>query len=78
MTAVEFWSDAGGIAWGKALLQRRVVVSGTMIAATVVRVCPPLVITVEEIELALHAMAGAAADAAAEVSIIVKLPAARL
>jgi putrescine aminotransferase len=79
MTAVEFWDDAGGIAWGKALLQHRVVVSGTMIAATVVRVCPPLVITAAEVDLALGAMRAAAVAAAAEASAAsVSPPTARL
>jgi putrescine aminotransferase len=63
MTALEFTTNAGGVAWGCALLRRRVIVSGTMIAATVVRVCPPLVITPGEVQWALEAMEAAAVEA---------------
>jgi putrescine aminotransferase len=65
MLGVEFWSNDLGVAWSRALLKRHVLVSGTLISATSVRVCPPLVITADEIDLALRAMQGACQEATA-------------
>ena len=56
MLGVEFLSNDLGIAWSRALLGRRVLVSGTLISATSVRVCPPLVITKAQVQLVLDHM----------------------
>lgn len=68
MLGVQFVNDAAGVAWSTALLKKRVIVSGTLIAAQCVRVCPPLVITPAEIALALKHMHAAAQEADAVVS----------
>jgi putrescine aminotransferase len=62
MLGVQLVSNDVGVAWSRALLVRRVLVSGTLISATTVRVCPPLVITKAEVELALCACRQACAD----------------
>jgi putrescine aminotransferase len=56
MLGVELQSNDIGIAWSSALLRNNVLVSGTLIHATTVRVCPPLTITPEEVCIALEAM----------------------
>jgi putrescine aminotransferase len=56
MLGVEFTCNAHGVAWASRLLRRRVLVSGTLISATSIRVCPPLVITREQVQLALAVM----------------------
>ncbi len=56
MIGVECASNDIGIAWSRALLAHKVIVSGTLISAVTVRVCPPLVITKEELDGALEAM----------------------
>lgn len=56
MLGVEFTSNALGVQWASRLLARRVLVSGTLISATSIRVCPPLVITPDEVRLALSKM----------------------
>lgn len=59
MLGVEFTSNALGVAWSRDLLARRVLVSGTLISATTVRVCPPLVVSTEDVDLALARMRAA-------------------
>ena len=56
MVGVECTSNAIGIAWSRALLDMQVIVSGTLISATTIRVCPPLVISKDEVESALATM----------------------
>ena len=61
MLALEFHNNDDGVRWSKRLLlEHHVVVSGTLISATSVRVCPPLVITEAECDYALHEMTAAA------------------
>ena len=62
MLAVEFTSNESGIGWARGLLRRRVLVAGTLISASTVRVCPPLVITEREVNHALHEMREEMAD----------------
>ena len=59
MLAVEFMTNEYGVLWSKRLLDRHVLVSGTLISATSVRVCPPLVITEQECTYALQKMKSA-------------------
>ena len=75
MLGVECVDNATGVAWSRALLNRRVIVSGTLISATTIRVCPPLVITAAEVEIALAAMHGACAAVRRALGV---LPTARL
>lgn len=63
MLGVECTTNAGGVAWSRALLARRAIVSGTLISATTIRVCPPLVISAEEVDAFLVLAEGAAQDA---------------
>jgi putrescine aminotransferase len=56
LIGVECSSNTMGIAWSKALLAHKVIVSGTLISATTIRVCPPLVISEDEVNCALAAM----------------------
>jgi putrescine aminotransferase len=56
LIGVECSSNTMGIAWSKALLAHKVIVSGTLISATTIRVCPPLVISEDEVTCALAAM----------------------
>lgn len=62
MVGVEFMSNAIGIAWSRTLFRRRILVSGTLVSATTIRVCPPLVISETEIAYALSEMESACAD----------------
>lgn len=71
MLGVEFWSNDLGVVWSRSLLKHHVLVSGTLISATSIRVCPPLVITPSEIDLALSAMRLACVEAAAALSATV-------
>lgn len=59
MLAVEFFQNEYGVRWSKHLLTNGVLVSGTLVSATTVRVCPPLVITEAECAYALREMAAA-------------------
>lgn len=59
MLAVEFLRNDYGVQWSKQLLDNGVLVSGTLVSATTVRVCPPLVITETECAYALREMAAA-------------------
>ena len=68
MLGVECRSNAAGVAWSRALLGRRVIVSGTLISATTIRVCPPLVITAEEVDDFLAIARAAALDVRASQS----------
>lgn len=65
LLGVECVSNAVGVAWSRALLARRVIVSGTLISATTIRVCPPLVITEAEVQQVLVAAKEACVVAAA-------------
>ncbi len=62
MLGVQLVSNAVGVAWSCNLLKRHVLVSGTLISATTIRVCPPLVVSEVEVQLALDAMRGACLD----------------
>jgi putrescine aminotransferase len=62
MLGVEFLTNDLGILWSRSLLARRVLVSGTLISATSVRVCPPLVITQSQVQYALGVMREACVD----------------
>jgi putrescine aminotransferase len=62
MLGVQLVSNEVGVAWSRALLARKVLVSGTLISATTIRVCPPLVISKEEVDIALAACRAACAD----------------
>ncbi len=64
MIGVECINNAVGIAWSRALLHSKVIVSGTLINAQTIRVCPPLVISKEEVDQALQAMKKACASCA--------------
>jgi putrescine aminotransferase len=61
MLAVEFLCNDFGVRWSKRLLDRHVLVSGTLVSATTVRVSPPLVITEQEVTHALQEMDAALA-----------------
>ena len=56
MLAVEFYQNDCGVRWARSLLRRRVLVAGTLISASTIRVCPPLVIQELEIAYALREM----------------------
>ena len=62
MIGVQLVSNEVGVAWATALLRHHVIVSGTLISATTVRVCPPLVISEAEVNVALDAFAAACVD----------------
>ena len=62
MLAVEFVENDIGVDWCRNCLRRRVLVAGTLISASTVRVCPPLVITKHEINYALNEMECALQD----------------
>jgi putrescine aminotransferase len=64
MIGVEFMSNDIGIAWSRSLLALKVIVSGTLISAVTIRVCPPLVISKEEVDSALEAMKKACSECA--------------
>jgi putrescine aminotransferase len=57
LMALEFASDELGFAFGKQMLARGVLVSGTLVNARVIRVEPPLTISDEEAELVSRALA---------------------
>jgi putrescine aminotransferase len=71
MLGVEFWSNDLGVAWSRSLLKHHVLVSGTLISATSIRVCPPLVVTADEVRIALDAMRLACQEASAAVAATV-------
>ena len=64
MIGVEFMSNDIGIAWSRSLLALKVIVSGTLISAVTIRVCPPLVISKEVVDSALEAMKKACSECA--------------
>ena len=68
MLGVECQSNAAGVAWSRALLGERVIVSGTLISATTIRVCPPLVISEKEVQEVLVRARAAAHHAAAQIA----------
>ncbi|MGZ3499619.1 MAG: aminotransferase class III-fold pyridoxal phosphate-dependent enzyme, partial [Vulcanimicrobiaceae bacterium] len=57
MMAIEFIDDKTGFELGKQLLDRGVLVSGTLVNARVVRVEPPLTITEEQADYVCEALA---------------------
>lgn len=56
MLGLEFWSDEIGYSFSKAVMSRGILLSGTLIAARVLRVEPPLTITQEEVEIVAERM----------------------
>ena len=62
MLALEFMTNEIGVEWCKNCLRRRILVAGTLISATTIRVCPPLVILEQEIVHALREMRAACED----------------
>jgi putrescine aminotransferase len=77
LLGVEFTANEVGVAWSKALFNRRVLVSGTLVNAKVVRIEPPLTITADQCATVLARMGEACADARAEIRAAAK-PAAKL
>lgn len=76
LLGVEFTANEVGVAWSKALFNRKVLVSGTLVNAKVVRIEPPLTITAEQCDTVLARMAEACAEARAETASL--RPAAKL
>ena len=76
LLGVEFTANEVGVAWSKALFNRKVLVSGTLVNAKVVRIEPPLTITAEQCDTVLARMAEACAEARVETASL--RPAAKL
>lgn len=62
MLGIEFVENDFGVAFSKGMFLRRVLVSGTLINARVVRIEPPLTITEAQVDSVLKTMAGVLAD----------------
>jgi len=73
LMAIEFRDDATGFELGKRMLERGVLVSGTLVNARVIRVEPPLTITEQEADYVCQALKESLADMSqpAERSVIV-------
>lgn len=69
MLGVEFNTNSFGVAWSRKLFSRRILVAGTLVSATSIRVCPPLVASETDIEFAIAEMNNACNDVRLELLI---------
>ena len=65
LLGVEFTANEVGVSWSKGLFTRKVLVSGTLVNAKVVRIEPPLTITAEQCDTVLQRMGEACAESRA-------------